>query len=484
MEMNELIGYLFGYGMPIVVLLVVLLVMVFAMGAAVSWTRYIVLGYVICVLIIPLSTSFGTLDGGNTNNFWVKGTKSFFFSFLDMMLFGTWILGVLFVSGWLGRKKSDNYNSPMAISYIAFGLLFLGYVVLALFGSAPFILEFGSRGVINVFWQGMLISLLLATVRTERDLKLLTWIILTCLAGQEAWGLFRYLFLGGDPQNYYANFELVGVKMTFWDISDSILACLMIGFVTWKLLVERLSSWEKVGFALLGIMALLTPILTSRRTAQGAMFLAMAVLFFLLPRGRRSPILIVLTLAVPLTIAALVIRSGDRDRTFIEKVTIDVKFDDKSDPRDNRFYELQTAWKTIREEPFFGVGPSGSFKVTSPVGLYYHNGHYDYVHSGFGHVLLKTGFVGLIIFFSIFVTFIFHVKKGWRLILPEHKALAVGAICGFAAEMPSFFFGNPVIEIRSMQVGGILFAIPLICIALGKRKAVNSKDDRFNSSNK
>jgi O-antigen ligase len=183
-------------------------------------------------------------------------------------------------------------------------------------------------------------------------------------------------------------------------------------------------------------------------------------------------------------LTSLALRSGDSKIPFLEKVLIDVNTDPNSDPRDSRFYELETAWKTVREEPFFGVGPSGSFKVTSPAGLYYHQGKYDFVHSGFGHVLLKTGFVGLFIFIGIFFTFILYVKRGWKALLPEYKALAVGAMCGFVAQMPNFFFGPPVIEIRTMQVGGLLFAIPMICIALSRRKAKANKADEINNLNK
>jgi hypothetical protein len=303
-------------------------------------------------------------------------------------------------------------------------------------------------------------------------------IIVLSLASKEFFGLFRYAFMGGDPQNYYANFQHLNVKMTFWDINESILACVMMGFATWKLLVSRFEKWEyKFGYGILALMGLLTPVLTARRTAQSGVLLAMMLLFFLLPRGRRTPILIVLALIVPLALGSLALRSVDSKASLIEKVLIDVKTDKNADPREDRYYELRVAWETVREEPFFGVGLTGSFKVTSPVGLYYHGGVYDFVHSGFGHVLLKTGFVGLFIFVGIFVSYILYVKKGWYLVLPEHKALVVGALCGFVAQMPNMLNGTAVPEIRTMQVGGFLFAIPLICIAIGRNKMAKDKVD-------
>lgn len=474
MDLNEILGYLFSYGIPIVAVLGVLLLIVVSMGLAISWHKYLVFGYLVVVLVVAQSSSFGTLDGGNSNIVWVKGTKTFFFSFLDMLIFGTWILSVVLMSFW--TNKSEQLKNPLAKWYVAFGLLFCGYIIVAMFGKEPLLLEFGQRGVINVLWQGMLISLLFTTLQTEKDIKRLTWIIVICLGGREAFGLLRYLFLGGDPQNYYANYGFVNVKMTFWDINDSVLASLLMGFAMWKVLAEKLGNWERFAYGLLGIMAALTPALTSRRTAQGGLLLAMILLYFLLPRGRKFPVLIALSLVIPLTLTALIARSGDSAKPIMEKILLDIKMGSaKKDSRDDRFYELMVAWKSVKEEPFFGVGPSGSFKVNDARGLEYHSGKYDFVHSGFGHILLKTGFIGLFIFLSIYGTFLIHVKRGWKLILPEHKALAVGAMCGFVAMIPTLTNGAPVIEIRTMQVIGFTLALPLIFIAHARRKVADEK---------
>lgn len=470
--MDDFFSFLVNYSVLIGLMLGALIVVVLAMGAAVSWTRYLVFGYLVVIFIVPQTSNFGTLTGENLNNVWVKGTKTFFFSFLDMFLFGTWFLGAVFISRWT-KMRNENFRSPLAKWYLAFGLLFVGYVIVAMFGKDPLLMQFQPRGVINVIWQGMVVTLLAATIRTEQDLKKVTLILICCLAGREVWGLLRYLFLGGDPQNYYANVGFANVRITFWDINDSVLACLMVGMSAWKLLVDRVGGWQRIAYASMTFLALLIPVLSSRRTAQGGLLLAMILLFFLLPRGRRSPVLIVLALAIPLAVTSLALRSNEGgSKPLLEKILIDVKTDEQNeDSRTSRFYELETAWKTIREEPFFGVGPSGSFKVESRFGLEYHEGKYDFVHSGFGHVLLKTGFVGLTIYIGIFLTFIFQVKKGWRHLLPEHKALAVGALCAFAAQLPNMFFGAPLIEIRCSLVGGFLFTIPLICIAISRKKA-------------
>jgi O-antigen ligase len=479
MAMNEILGYLLSYGVPLTGVILVLVAIIVAMGLAASWSRYIVLGIVVIMLIIPQASSYGTLDGNNAASsiFWVKGTKTFFFSFLDMALFGTWLFGAVIASR-LSNQPAQYNASPLSAWYIAFGILFFGQVTMAFFGKSPLILEFATMGVINVLKQGMFVALLFTTIRTERDLKLLTLIIVICIAGRDAWGLFRYVFLGGDPQNIYANTwdELKGLKLTFFDINDHILASLMFGLSTWKLLVDRPEKPYHLIYSALALMAALIPVFSVRRTAQVGFLLAMVILFLLLPRGRKSPVLIALILIIPLSVFSLSLRTVDQSKTLTEKLLIDVKTDGDSDPRKSRLYELTTALETVKEEPFFGVGPSGQFKVKSPIGLEYHNGNYGFVHSGFGHILLKTGFVGLFIFLGLFAIYVREVKKGWKFILPEYKAIVIGCLCGFVAQMPNMFGGAPIVEIRTMLVSGLLFAIPLICFNLSKQKKLENNN--------
>lgn len=483
--MSEIIPYLVGYGVPLAILIVGLFFMVIGIGFTTVYTRYFVLILLLIMLVIVQASNYGTEDGNTSaiSIFWVKGTKSFFFSFYEMLLFFTWFFGVFIGKHW--SKNPRQYSNPLSNWYVVFGIMFLGHVAVAMFNKPSIIVQFGESGVINVLKQGMFISLLFATVHTESDIKTLTKIILIGLAATEFWGLFRYVFLGGDPANVYANMEMLNVKITYFDINEHILACLMLGVCTWKLLAEKIGDWEKIAYSIMGTMALLMPLLSARRTAQFGLILAMLLLFLLLPKRRRFPILIVLLVALPIGLASVASRTKDPTKSIIEKVLIDVKTGDvATDPRKTRFYELETAWKTMKENPIFGVGPSGEFKVDSDVGLEYHGGHYGFVHSGFGHILLKTGFLGLFIFLGIYVTFVINILKGFRLVLSEHKALVVGSLCGSASLIPTFLSGTPIPEIRTMLVAGFLMAIPLICIAIAKRKIAASKDIEFNNLNK
>lgn len=467
--MNEALAYITGYGVPIVGLLVALVAMVLAIGVALAWPRYIVLGYVAILMLFPMTSSYGLVDASDANIMYVKGTKTFFFSFLDMIVFGTWLMAVLYSRIY---ARSRDTLGPLMKFYLAFGALFLGHVLVGLANpSHPSLLDFYGRGVINILWQGMLVALLLTVIRTENDLHQLVMVMLLCIAGRELFGMVRYVFLGGDPQNAYANLQNLKVKITFWDINDAILAAFALAYCSWKLLAERVqANWTRVGYAVFAVMAAMVVMLSARRTAQVGLLLAVAVLAWLLPRGRRLPVVLTLALLAPMAAIVTAART-EGPASLAEKVLIDVKTDNMADPRKSRFYELETAWRTISKSPMFGVGPSGSFTVDNHFGLEYHKGNYDFVHSGFGHVLLKTGFLGLALFVGLFVSYLRFVAVHWRNLESERRALVVAALAAFAAQMPNMLFGTPIGEIRTMMVLGLIFAIPFLTIALTRQQA-------------
>ena len=265
--MNQAVSYAVGYGLPLGALLLALAGMVLAMGVALVWPRYLVMGYIAVLMVFPMSSSYGLEDAADISIIYVKGTKTFFFSFLDMMIFGTWLMAVLY-GRLLYRKRQP--LAPLMKFYWAFALVFLGHVLVGLFDPKHFVLQdFSGRGVVNILWQGMLVALLLTVIRTEKDLKNLIVLMLVCIAGRELFGMARYVFLGGDPQNAYANLENLKVKLTFWDINDSLLAAFALAYSGWKLLAERLETmWERFGYLAFASLAALTAILSSRRTAQ------------------------------------------------------------------------------------------------------------------------------------------------------------------------------------------------------------------------
>jgi O-antigen ligase len=440
---------------------------VVATAMSLAWSRWLVMCFVLIVMLFPESSSYG-LVGGNASLVYVYGVNTLRFPLFDIALFGLWVAVVGFGRAW-GRDRGT--LSPLSLFYLGLFALFLGHALVGSIAYGQEVLEhFAYRGVINVFKQAMLVSLVFAVIRTPEQLRQMVWIMLVAIAGRELWGMVRYAALGGDPQNAYLLLERRNVKITFWDINDSVLAAFAIGFCAWRWLVDRVVGWKRYAFPAFALMAMLIAFLSARRTAQGGMALAMAMVLLLLPRGRRWPVALALAMLLPLALLKMVDRYPGRG-PLLERLLADVQSSEYSSPRESRFYELRTAWQTIRNQPVFGVGPSGSFRADSPVGLEYHGGSYDFVHSGFGHILLKLGVVGLMLFTCLFGAYLWRFVLAWRHAPPPDRAALAASAAGMAAMLPTLAVGTPVIETRTMLVIGLLMVLPFAARRVNRQAA-------------
>lgn len=429
-------------------------------AAMLAWPRHLLMGLLACLVLLAQSSSYGLEDATDANVFYVKGSRTFFFTFIEMGLVTGWLV-TLARNLW---QRDRSASVPVFKYFVLLGLLLLGHFLVGLADPNHFsLLDLGQRGVSNLLWQGMFVYMLATHIRTEKDLRDLALLLLVCLALRQGFGVVRYLALGGDPQNAYATLEASKVKITFWDINDSLWAAFAMGFCAWRALAgDQRSFQRRAAWAIAALVVIVTTVLTARRTAQGGMLLALLAVAWMLPRGRRWPLGLAAVLALPLIAAVLANRSVATSGGWLERILIDVKIDPLADPRRTRFHEWATAWQTLKESLLFGVGPSGSFKVTDHVGLEYHQGRYDFVHSGFGHIFLKLGLVGLLTYFCLLGSWARTVREAARASGEPARSLFVGSIAGAVASIPTLVSGTPISELRTMLVLSVFMAIPVI----------------------
>lgn len=473
--MNEILYFVFVYLIPAGLVTAVVVACIVGAGLALTRPHWIAIGFALILAVFKSSSTYGLENVADQNLLYVKGSRTLFFSFFEIALFGAWLLTAVVARPFQGAD--ERAASPLAKWYIALALVLAAHVLAGLFDPKyPTIFDFHDQGVMCLMWQGMFVTLLLGGLREPKQLVLLGWLLLICAAGRDAYGLARWLFLGGDPQNAYQTSEGIRVvKITFWDINDSIIAAYAVGFCAWKLLGEGVPKglrpternkrwWLLLVLAGVGLMAAAIPVFSARRSAQIGLFLALVMLAFLMPKGRRWPIALALALAIPVGVVVTAARST-HGGSLLERVAIDIKTNKGVgyDERRDRFYELKTAWATIQKQPLLGLGPTGQFEVRSSYGLEYHHGNYGFVHSGFGHVMLKLGLVGLALFVGLVLSYLRFVARAWKHIAPEHRALVAGSFAGMAALTPTLMIGTPVQELRTMLVMGLLMALPFAC---------------------
>jgi hypothetical protein len=133
-----------------------------------------------------------------------------------------------------------------------------------------------------------------------------------------------------------------------------------------------------------------------------------------------------------------------------------------------REYELMAAAHSLGSNWLTGLGTWGVFHGDEE-SLSYHMGNFGFIHSGFGHMMLKTGLIGLLLFAGIFVKFISHYLKHCRYLRGMERLLCDAGFASFLFWIPTLLIGTPIIEFRTMLFLGLTLALPFVAVHLQKR---------------
>jgi len=127
---------------------------------------------------------------------------------------------------------------------------------------------------------------------------------------------------------------------------------------------------------------------------------------------------------------------------------------------------LRLALDTIREHVLLGVGNWGEYESSSDASVAFHRGQFFFMHSGFLHVWLKTGLIGLVAFAgALYVAARDSVRLHGVIESPRWKAFAALGLAGLAVSLPNILFGTPIIEYRTMQVMAFVLVLPYLARA-------------------
>lgn len=476
--MTDIIGILFEFGIPIAIATIGALVFVGAIALSIAKGRFLVLGFVIIIFAF-VNPSYGFLEAP-AFNIYAKGGKTFLLPFIHYGFYA------LFIAVWTsnafeGRKPLRDASGGWLI---ALGILFIAHLIagVVLEDLSPLHIV-APRGIINILHIGMAAYLVASSIRTEDDLKYVVRLIVILVFCRGVFALVRFAVFGGDPQNAYANLEggNIALKITFWDSNEGVLATMAAFYAAWQVFRCRSGKIEcrTLFFLVMLIVELMVVILSFRRNNWVALLLVTMYFLSFLPPSRRG---IVGLLGVSLLLPAIWFGANkrfeasplDRNRSFIEVLAPDARGVAPTDRKKSRFYELDRAWATLAKSPvtvIFGVGSWGSFDPGDDVlALAYHAGRYDFVHSGFGHVLLKSGLLGLAIFLGLGSSILRRSAVPIDQLGTKFSAIYFTFRAGMVAMIPTLISGTPIPELRTTWMLGIILGVPLAVRALALRE--------------
>lgn len=429
-----------------------------------------VLAYWMCIFYFP-NASWGLVDQASESSFYNRGTGFFFFSAINLLLFGLG-LQALAAQAWARPLKvQHNLGRPALI----FWLILIGNVLIGSFIDQVRWFEIiGYAGLLNVANFMLAFFALTRCLNKPGDLDRLIDVMLLCAVTRGLWGAFRFLAMGGDPANFYANFQKIDVKLTFFDINDALIATLALFVSAWRLTSQPELSrlWRSIYSGVVAL-ELFIIVFSYRRTAWAGLAVAALLFAYCQPKKLRYPLYVGYgAVGLPALIYKMTQRSGQelQGASLLERLLPDVtRGGGELSFTTGRFAELYAAFLSFKESPLFGLGTWGRYDGLRFSELAWHRGDFGWMHSGLLHIALKSGLVGAAISVWVVVALIKHVQRVKDAMPSAQLGILMAGLAGVLFMLPNWMIGTPVIEYRTMQLMAFTFALPYLAYAASPR---------------
>ena len=426
----------------------------------------LLLGYLAILFFFGQST-YGQLD--NSRVIYSRGTGQLFFS---AVVWGLWSLALV-ISIWGAFSRKVMHPTNMALPAIGLLVLFTGHMAVGLVQEVPVEKLLGGTGLINFMHLLVIAFVVLKLPQDKRDLDLLTTFMVLALAARGVFGLVRLAAFGGDPSNVYSNVEHIAVKISFFDICDSLLASVVFYYCLRRLAAgwKQLSNPQRLGLMAIAAIELAVIILSYRRTAWAGLLLVCVWLVLTAPPKTRQ----LAWLGLPAILAGVAMVARNRleraaaGRGIFETFFYDLVSKGTFERESSRVVELKLAFLTFLDNPVFGVGMWGKFQSGALIGWQTGTDAFNFVHSGVLHILFKTGLVGFTLFAITVGLFMQFLATKRRLVPVSDRILFDACIAGFLFMLPDFLIGTPIPQIRTMMLYGFLLALPYVIVGVAQQ---------------
>jgi hypothetical protein len=434
-------------------------------GSRVTW---IWVGVYYAALFYFPNASWGLVESGGAGGFYTRGTGQFYFSLINLILFGL-ALQALAARAWKATVPVEhNLGWPALLLWLVFaGNVLVGNMI----DSVRWFEIIGYSGLLNVVNFTLAFYVLMSCVREPRDLDRVINVLLFCAVTRGLWGALRFVALGGDPANFYANFQQIDVKLTFFDINDALVATLALFLVAWRLATEDLALRWRLIYGAVAALELFIVIFSYRRTAW--LGFGMAALLFSFCRGRatRNKLLLgYLVIGLPAIMYKMIQRSGTtQGGSLLERLFPDIVAGGSVSFTTGRFAELYAAFLSLKASPWLGLGTWGQYSGFRFSELAWHHGDFGWMHSAVLHMALKAGVLGSLIWLLTLAGMIRYVRRHKDAMPSRELGVMMAGLAGVLFMLPNWLGGTPIIEYRTMQLMAFTFALPYMAHAVVKR---------------
>lgn len=462
--MQTLLLYIYT-SLPFIAVFALAVASICGVGVGLVWPRFLVYGY-LAVFFFKNSTSYGALAATGPG-IYSRGSGMLLFPLLFWCMFGAWICARV-SAGFQGFKAPPCNLRPW---FMAWFLLLGGHVAIALFNNVTLAAALAPSGFSNIVWMAPLVSLMLLSFRTREHVIEFSRFILLAGFVRASFGLARWAVLGGDPNNVYANMNAIKIKLTFFDINDSLLCTVAFAIAAVNLFQvvknKRSQFWTMVDWATL-CTTVACIVLSYRRSAWIGFLLAFLIIMMRFPLQRRMHLMV---LGLPVVGAGLLYAAVKRlGQTKGAGGGLSSLFYDMESKRfgaeSERVLELKFALGDFFSHPLTGIGSWGRYSGYQQISWQSGQDGGLFLHSGVLHIALKTGIPGLILLAGTIWAFTVFTRRALRTLPPELLGLATAGAAGLAFMLPDLLVGTPFPQVRTTQMLAICLALPYVAMAV------------------
>lgn len=462
--MQTFLLYLYT-SLPFIAVVALAVASICGVGVGLVWPRFLVYGY-LAVFFFKNSTSYGALAATGPG-IYSRGSGMLLFPLLFWCMFGAWLCARV-SAGFQGFKAPQCNLRPW---FLAWFLLLGGHVAIALFNNVTLAAAVAPSGFSNIVWMAPLVSLMLLSFRTREHVIEFSRFILLAGFLRASFGLARWAFLGGDPNNVYANMNAIKIKLTFFDINDSLLCTVAFAIAAVNLFQvvknKRSQFWTMVDWATL-CTTVACIVLSYRRSAWIGFLLAFLIIMMRFPLQRRIHLMV---LGLPVVGAGLLYAAVKRlGQTKGAGGGLSSLFYDMESKRfgaeSERVLELKFALGDFFSHPLTGIGSWGRYSGYQHISWQSGQDGGLFLHSGVLHIALKTGIPGLILLAGTIWAFTVFTRRALRTLPPELLGLATAGAAGLAFMLPDLLIGTPFPQVRTTQMLAICLALPYVAMAV------------------
>jgi hypothetical protein len=473
--MENLVFYVYT-SLPFIVVALLCVLAVVGAGVGMVRPRWLAYAYML-VFFFKNSTNYGSLAAVGSPGIYTRGSGVLLFPLLFWMMFAFWCCAR--VSAGFQRQPAPPCN--LRPWFLGWFLLLGAHLAAGLFMDIKLADILAVSGFSNIVWMAPLVSLLVLSFRTREDAVELSRFIMLAGLGRALFGLLRWAVFKGDPNNVYANMNAIKIKLTFFDINDSLLCTIAFAIAAVNLFqivkTRRSLFWRLVEWATLGATAVCV-VLSYRRSAWIGFVLAGLIVMLRFPMQRRVQLMV---LGTPVVGAGLLVAAFRRlGQTKGAGHGLSSLFFDMQSKRfgseSERVMELKFALADFISHPLTGIGTWGRYTGYQHISWQAGQDGGLFLHSGVLHIALKAGLPGLVLLGGTIWAFCAFTRRALRNAPPELLGLATAGAAGLAFMLPDLLIGTPFPQVRTTQMLAICLALPYVAMAACRERATVQAD--------